>query len=179
MSGLRVVENEQTPEEIAQEYLELKQMHADIAEEMKGVRKKLLAMSGEQHDAALREGRVVKPVVGAATINYVGRFRALTPVDKALLEESLDADFLAVMDTVETIGLRDGITLEVLEAILGEAKMARLAPLLETKTTSKLGKDTYKVVARLFETGKTEAAEALLSTARKLAYEPQVKGSKK
>lgn len=171
---LKVIEQARTAEVIAEEYLEWKNLAKETADKAKELRNELLGFTHGMHDELLREGKVEKLAVGPANVNYISRFKALGAADVMLLEAQLGELASDVIDQKETIGLKAGLTMEVLEAVLG-TKMERLRPLLDITTSAKLSKATWPTIAKLFDAGQDEEAEALLEKARETAYEPHVK----
>lgn len=172
---LKIIDEVRTPEVVAEEYLEWRDMVKETEKKAKELRKELLSMVQPMHQSSLGEGRVEKVDVGAATVNYVGRFKAMTPTQMAELREQLPETYDRVVSTTEAVSVKAGITLDVLEAVVGETKMARLLPLLEAKQVTKLAKGTYAVIANLYAAGDSKAADALLQLARATGYEPYIK----
>lgn len=175
MMDLKVVPAPRPVEEIAEEYLNWRALAKETEDKAKELRKELLAYTDEAYIAGLKTGAVTKQKAGPASVNYVGRFRALDPAQAAVLRDKLGEHYDDAVDATEQVTLRGGVTLDVLEAIIGETKMARIAPLLEVKKTTKLTRSAYNMVASLFVGGSTEEAEALLDVARATAYEPHVR----
>lgn len=173
---LKVVEEEQSVEDIAAEYLEWKEMLKETEKRAKELRAKLLKLVAPLHQASLFEGEVVKLQVGPAIVNFVARFKPLTPAQVAVMTAQLGETVTqTVVDTVTAVSFKDGISMDIIEAVVGETKLAKLAPLLEAKEVSKLNKKTYQTIAALYSSDQTDSADALLGVARLTAYEPHVR----
>ena len=153
---------------LASRYRELSKQLDSIEADAKLVRAELLSVVNEFRNERLTRGQADTSIPVYTTdgnkvlVVYPEKYKSLSDDNIPALKEAYGENYPLFVEEVESIALRDDVSLTQLKGVCGKNFDAVMA-LIDVKHSVKPRKGAFTQVAELYKSGKAAAAEDLLT----------------